>query len=267
MRLVTANVNGIRAALRRGGLEWLAAADADIIALQEIRADDGILAAALTAGGLSDYHVRHDAGDDPGRAGVAVLTRAAPTAVRTGVGTGEAGRWIEVDIALAGGPLTVASCYVHTGEAQTPRQDVKYRFLDAMAERMTALADKAAAGGPEAVVAGDLNVAHSAADIKNWKGNRDRAGFLPRERAYLDRWLEGDWVDLGRAHGGPGPGPYTWWSWRGKAFDNDAGWRIDYVLATRDLAARVQRVTVGRAPTYAQRWSDHAPVVVDVADR
>ena len=90
-----------------------------------------------------------------------------------------------------------------------------------------------------------------------------RAGFLPDERAYLDRWLESGWVDLGRAHGGPGPGPYTWWSWRGKAFDNDAGWRIDYVLATPSVAGDVASVAVGRAAEYAQRWSDHAPVVVD----
>jgi len=113
------------------------------------------------------------------------------------------------------------------------------------------------------VIAGDLNVAHAEVDIKNWKGNLKKAGFLPEERAFLDEWLANGWVDLGRVHGGEGPGPYTWWSWRGKAFDNDAGWRIDYLLATEALAANAAGVSVGRADSYAERWSDHAAVTAD----
>ena len=111
---------------------------------------------------------------------------------------------------------------------------------------------------------GDLNVAHREADLKNWLGNRGKSGWLPEERAYLDRWLARDaWVDVARRLHGEGPGPYSWWSWRGQAFDNDTGWRIDYQLATRDLAARAVKADVGRAASYAERWSDHAPVVVD----
>jgi exodeoxyribonuclease III len=154
--------------------------------------------------------------------------------------------------------VTVVSAYVHTGEADTPRQDEKYRFLDGMTRRMAELASSG-----HALVTGDLNVAHREVDIKNWRGNRDKAGFLLPERAYLDGWLADGWVDLGREFGGEGPGPYTWWSWRGKAFDNDAGWRIDYAWATASLASRALGVTVGRAPDYASRWSDHAPVIVD----
>jgi exodeoxyribonuclease-3 len=113
------------------------------------------------------------------------------------------------------------------------------------------------------VVTGDLNVAHREADLKNWKGNLGRAGFLPEERAYLDRWVseDGGWVDVHRSLSGAGPGPYTWWSWRGSAFDRDVGWRIDYQLATRPLAERAVKAVAARAASYAERWSDHAPVV------
>jgi exodeoxyribonuclease-3 len=155
------------------------------------------------------------------------------------------------------------SVYVHTGDSDdVQRQAEKYRFLDAVTARMKTLASRARRTGREAFVAGDINIAHHEVDLKNWKGNIGKAGFLEDERAYLDRWLaRGAWVDLGRTHGGGGPGPYTWWSWRGKAFDTDAGWRIDYAFATPGLAARCTGVVVGRAPTYAERWSDHAPVL------
>jgi exodeoxyribonuclease III len=120
-----------------------------------------------------------------------------------------------------------------------------------------------AADGRYAVLTGDLNVAHTVDDLKNWKGNRGKAGFLPAEQAVFDGWFDGlGFVDVHRRHHGPGPGPYTWWSWRGQAFDNDSGWRIDYHLASAPLAARAVRAEAGRAAAYAQRWSDHAPVSV-----
>ena len=137
--------------------------------------------------------------------------------------------------------------------------DEKYAFLELVSAR---LAELAASGG-HVVVAGDLNIAHREVDLKNWKGNLKSAGFLPEERAYLDRWFDDlGWVDLGRRLGGEGPGPYTWWSNRGQAFDNDAGWRIDYQLATPGLAATATEATVERAASYDTRWSDHAPLVV-----
>jgi exodeoxyribonuclease-3 len=132
------------------------------------------------------------------------------------------------------------------------------------------------------VLTGDLNIAHTEWDIKNWKGNRKSAGFLPEERAYLDRLVGPDgpnadtagtgpdggtpaWIDVQRSVVGEGPGPYTWWSQRGKAFDNDSGWRIDYQLATPDLAARATSARVDRAPSYDTRWTDHAPLVITYA--
>lgn len=266
MRVITANVNGIRATARRGGLTWLAAQRADVITLQEVRASDAQLRATLEAGGFGAWHVAHAPSSLAGRAGVAVLSRVEPVGVRMGVGGeefAEAGRWVETDVpAEDGRVVTVASVYVHTGEAGTPRQGEKQRFLEAAGERLAGWAG----AGRYAVLTGDLNVAHRDEDLKNWRGNRGRAGVLPEERACLDRWVgEIGIVDVHRRLAGPGPGPYTWWTWRGQAFDNDAGWRIDYQLATADLAATAVRAEVGRAAAYAERWSDHAPVTVDYA--
>jgi len=262
MRLVTVNVNGIRAAARRGMVQWLAQARPDVLTLQEVRADDVELGKVLADAGLAHWSVAHTEGAAKGRAGVAVVSRDPHTAVRVGIDGefADDGRWVEADLATDAGPLTVVSAYVHTGEADTDRQVVKYAFLDAMTRRL----DRGAADGAAMVVTGDLNIAHREADLKNWKGNLKKSGFLPDERAYLDRWFEADaWVDVQRRHAGDVAGPYSWWSWRGKAFDNDAGWRIDYQIASRRLAATARDAYVDRAPTYAARWSDHAPVVVD----
>ncbi|UQX87837.1 exodeoxyribonuclease III [Jatrophihabitans telluris] len=261
--VVTANVNGVRAAARRGGLTWLADSGADVLCLQEVRASDEQLAAVLAGSGLAGWQVAHAPATAAGRAGVAILTAQPTSAVRPGLAEfGDQGRWLEADLALpdSGAVLTVVSAYVHTGEADTERQIEKFAFLDAMSVRMSELADRSAAGLGEAVITGDLNVAHREEDLKNWKGNRGKAGFLPEERAYFDRWFGAGWADLGRRHAGPGPGPYTWWSWRGKAFDLDSGWRIDYLLATDGLARSTVKVEVGRAASYAERWSDHAAV-------
>jgi exodeoxyribonuclease-3 len=263
MRVVTANVNGVRAARRRGGLWWLARQRADVVTLQEVRATEAQLRTVLDEHGFAGWHVTHAESGTKGRAGVAVLTRTEPSAVRTSVGPDEfdgSGRWVEADLPTEAGTVTVASAYVHTGEAGTERQGEKLRFLDAVTARMKEWTTL----GTLALVTGDLNVCHREEDLRNWRGNLAKAGFLPEERAYLDRWFEGgDWVDVHRSLAGPGPGPYTWWSWRGKAFDNDAGWRIDYQIACRGLAAVAASASVGRAPTYAERWSDHAAVTVD----
>ena len=268
LRVATANVNGIRAAERRGGLTWLADANCDVICLQEVRATRAQLEEALSSSPLASWHIAHAEAPDKGRAGVAVLTKDEPVAVRDEVGhegMDGLGRWIEADVITDVGPLTVVSAYVHTGEADTPKQVDKYAFLDAMDARLGQLKRSAARRKGHALVCGDFNVAHREVDIKNWKGNLGKAGFLEDERAYLDRWFAQKWVDLGRQLGGEGPGPYTWWSWRGQAFDNDAGWRIDYQSATPGLADRATAARVGRAPSYAERWSDHAAVVVDFA--
>lgn len=259
LRVVTANVNGIRAAARRGIGPWLAGRAPDLLCLQEVRADDATLAAALGEG----WQGVHEESSVKGHAGVAVLSRTPPLAVRSGLGEfSGVGRWVEADhlVGTDGRLLTVVSVYVHKGEAGAAKQEEKYRFLDLVRERM----GKLAADDRHVLVCGDVNIAHREVDLKNWKGNRDHAGFLPAERAWLDELLtDGGFVDVHRNLAGAGPGPYTWWSWRGKAFDSDAGWRIDYQFATPDLAALAVRAEVDRAPSYAERWSDHAAVVID----
>jgi exodeoxyribonuclease III len=272
LRVVSANVNGIRAAFRRGMGEWLAARDVDILAMQEVRASTEDLQALLG----EEWDILHDPATAKGRAGVAIASRNRASIHRVELGAPDfdsAGRWLEADYEVGDHVVTVVSAYVHSGEADTPKQVEKYRFLDAMEARLPELA----AHSELALVVGDLNVGHRTLDIRNWKGNVKRAGFLPEERAYFDRFVGAEdaddynrggglgWVDVGRRFAGEVEGPYSWWSWRGKAFDNDTGWRIDYQLATSRLADAAVAYSVDRADTYAARWSDHAPVVVDYA--
>ncbi|WP_298456071.1 exodeoxyribonuclease III [uncultured Cellulomonas sp.] len=265
LTIATANVNGIRAALKRGMGQWLETRAPDVLLLQEVRAPEGLLGDLLPT---DRWDLAHAESDAKGRAGVAIASRLPMSAIRINLDQGVAtntGRWVEADLELPGEDgapartLTVVSAYLHSGTVGTPSMDEKYAFLELVTARLAQIA----ADGGLAVVAGDLNIAHREVDIKNWKGNRTSAGFLPEERAYVDRWLELGWRDLGRDLGGEGPGPFTWWSWRGKAFDNDAGWRIDYQLATPALAQSARTATVDRADAYDQRWSDHAPLVVE----
>jgi exodeoxyribonuclease-3 len=239
---------------------WLRDRDPDVLLMQEVRASDEVLREQIG----DDWYVAHaepSLDGHKGRAGVAVASRRPSKASRSCVGPdrfGRCGRWVEADLILDdGSTLTAISTYVFTGEFETPpRQAEKYAFLDAITERLDALRTD----GRHVLMCGDLNIAHREADLKAWKANRKKSGFLPEERAWLDSLFDNGWVDVGRRFGGEGPGPYTWWSWRGKAFDNDAGWRIDYQIASPGLGAAATGCTVDRAPAYAERWSDHAPV-------
>lgn len=276
LRIASVNTNGVRAAFRKGMGEWLAVRDVDILALQEVRASTEDLEGLLGP----EWHILHDAATAKGRAGVALASRTVPVIHRLALGADDfdsAGRWLEADFEVGGTVVTVVSTYVHSGEVDTPKQVEKYKFLDAMTARLPELA----AHNDLALVVGDLNVGHRELDIKNWRGNRKTAGFLPVERAYFDRFFgpAGEivtgvdestgpglgWVDVGRQWAGDVDGPYTWWSQRGQAFDTNTGWRIDYQMATPALAATVTNYTIDRADAWDKRWSDHAPVVVDYA--
>jgi exodeoxyribonuclease III len=264
--VTTVNVNGIRAAVKErstdnlGMLVWLKQTRADVICLQETRAEDGQLADALAPAIADGWHLASAVPHVKGRNGVAVLSRTPFDDIRIGCGAAEFeahGRYLEVDTA----GLTVASVYFPTGEADTDRQLEKERFMAAVAARMAGIL----ATGRDAVLCGDWNIAHTENDIKNWKGNLKKAGFLPQERQWLTDRLATGWVDAVRQMHPDVAGPYAWWSWRGKAFDNDAGWRIDYHLVTPGLAARVIAAKTERPDAYALRWSDHAPVTVEFA--
>jgi exodeoxyribonuclease-3 len=270
VRVASVNVNGVRAAFRKGMGAWLDGRGVDILALQEVRAPTEDLESLLGP----EWNVLHDAATAKGRAGVAIASRGKAHIHRVAIGEEDfdtAGRWLEADFRIGDAVLTVVSAYVHSGEVGSPKQDEKIRFLDAIESRLPELT----AHNPFAVVVGDLNVAHRRLDIRNWRGNQKASGFLPEERAYWDRIVGPEdhdaynagaglgWVDVGRRSAGEVDGPYTWWSWRGRAFDNDTGWRIDYHLAAPALGERVVDYRVDRAASHAERWSDHTPVVAD----
>jgi exodeoxyribonuclease-3 len=262
--MTTVNVNGIRAAAKKGGLDWvreeLNSNRVQVVAMQEVRANAEQTAEALKSAGLDDFHLAQAESNRAGYAGVLLLSNLPLTNVKIGVGPKEfadVGRWVQADVETKLGPTTVASVYVHAGDAEKPVQQEKYAFLDAMTKWFKSALKK----DQQFLIAGDLNVAHKPADLKNWKGNLKNAGFLPEERAYFDNWFEGLGVaDLGRRHAGEVEGPYTWWSMRGQAFDTDTGWRIDYLLSNPALAQKLHEVRIDRAASYAERWSDHAPV-------
>ena len=279
LRIATVNTNGVRAAYRKGMGDWLKHRGVDILAMQEVRASTDDLQALLGP----EWDILHDAATAKGRAGVAIASRAGSygsgaSIHRVALGDDDfdsAGRWLEADYEVGDRIVTVVSTYVHSGEVGTAKQVEKFKFLDAMTTRLP----EVAAHSELALVVGDLNVGHRELDIRNWRGNRKSAGFLPEERAYFDRFfgplgetvtgVDGStgpglgWVDVGRRWAGEVDGPYTWWSQRGQAFDNDTGWRLDYHVATQALASVVTAYAVDRAAAWDERWSDHAPVVVD----
>ncbi len=277
--IATANVNGIRAAVRRGFAGWLAARSPDVLCLQEVRAGEG----DIPTGTFSGYHLAYHEGSQKGRAGVAVLTRTAPEAVRVGFGSAEfdtQGRYIEVDLpgptpGDPAGRLTVASLYLPKGAASGEILDSKLRFCKQLAEHVRSRSAEAEATGGAYLVAGDFNIAPTQDDLKAWKTNLRSPGFLPVEREWFADLLAppgGEGADSGTAPAvvdvlrrlhPDRPGPYTWWSWRGRQFDNDAGWRIDLHLASPSLAATATVGGVDREASYEARVSDHSPVWVD----
>ena len=259
LRVATHNVNGIRAAVRRGYPAWSAARRADVICLQEVRSPAELIPEVATAG----YHLAYHDGDRPGRNGVAVLSRERPSAVRQGFGSAEfdpQGRYIEVD--LPG--VTVGSLYLPKGDVYGEKYATKTRFMVQFAAYLARARRRSRRAGRELLVCGDFNIAHTEADIKSWRANLRSEGFLPEERAWFGELSStGGLIDVIRRLRPGQDGPYSWWSWRGKAFDNDAGWRIDHHLASKGLAATAVTGAVDRAASYAERISDHAPVVVD----
>ncbi|MFW6598923.1 exodeoxyribonuclease III [Propionibacteriaceae bacterium Y2011] len=265
MRLATFNVNGIRAAIRRGLATWLTTSRPDILALQEVRCPVD----ALPEDAFGGYRAAYHPGDLPGRNGVAVLTRTEPEAIRLGTGSREfdhEGRYVEVD--LPG--LTVGSLYLPKGgtpygdEALVAKYERKLRFCRHFARYLTTARRRAAREGREFCVMGDWNIAPTAQDVANARTKHRSEGFLPAEREWIDAVIgPRRLVDVVRHLRPDEQGPYSWWSWRGRSWDSDAGWRIDLQLATPRLAAAARCGGTDRSPSYDRRISDHAPVVVD----
>ena len=300
LTIATVNVNGIRAATKvrneenMGMLAWLAETPADVVLMQEVRASEQQARAALAPALERGWHLAVAPAEAPGakgRAGVGILSRTPLTEVTVGIpGFEDAGRFVSASLVDG---TRVASLYLPSGSAGTAKQDEKYRFLDQFEPLMALWAEEY----PDMVIGGDWNICHRREDLKNWRGNHKKAGFLPQERAFMDAvfgsfpdaqpqdvelkdepgWAGAveyaatgrrqateapKWFDVHRRLE-PETAGYTWWTFRGQAFNNDAGWRIDLQAATANMLERAERVWVDRAPSVETRWSDHSPVVVE----
>lgn len=252
MRIITTNLNGIRSAATKGFYDWLARQDADIVCLQELKAQAADMTEQMLA--PHGYHGYFHYAEKKGYSGVGIYSRRKPDAVIEGLGIAEfdsEGRYLEAQF----GNLSVVSLYLPSGSSGEERQAVKFKFLDAFMPHMRELK----ASGREVIVCGDWNIAHKEIDLKNWRGNRKNSGFLPEERAWLSELFDAvGFVDVfRRVH--PELEAYTWWSNRGQAWAKDVGWRIDYQIATPGIAARAESASIYKE----QRFSDHAPLTVD----
>jgi exodeoxyribonuclease-3 len=253
LRIITLNLNGIRSALAKGFPQWLARQRADVVCLQEIKAQEADLAdLALVPRGLHGQY--HCCATKKGYSGVALYSRAKPDGVSCGFGSREfdpEGRFLRADF----GKLSVVSVYLPSGSSSEERQQAKFRFL----EEFMPVLKKLMSSGREFVLCGDWNIAHKEIDLRNWRSNRKNSGFLPEERAWLSDVFEKiGWVDVFRRIDAR-PEQYTWWSNRGRAWAKNVGWRIDYQIATPGIAARARRVAIYKA----RRFSDHAPLTID----
>lgn len=254
LRIVSLNLNGIRSAVSKGLLSWLAESRPDILCVQELKAQLPDMTSEMLA--PLGYQGCFHCAEKRGYSGVGIYARKAPVRIVEGIGNAEfdaEGRYVQADF----GKLSVISVYLPSGSSSPERQEAKFRFMELFWPRLQALR----ASGQEIVLCGDWNIAHREIDLKNWKSNQKNSGFLPAERAWIGRVFdEQGWVDVYRALHPEATGEaYTWWSNRGQAWTKNVGWRIDYQIATPALAAKA-----GAASVYkAQRFSDHAPLCID----
>ena len=254
-RLVTLNLNGIRSASAKGLAEWVHSASIDCMGVQEIKAQAAEVSGRfdVLAGMSGHFHYA----EKKGYSGVGLYSRHVPTDVVVGLGDAEfdaEGRWVELRFDRPGRRLSLISCYFPSGSSSPERQEAKFRFLALLRPHLQALKAER-----DFVLMGDVNIAHRPIDLKNWKGNLKNSGFLPEERAWMDAVLQEDGlIDVFRTLN-PHPEQYTWWSNRGQARAKNVGWRIDYHLATPAVAAAARHESIYTA----QRFSDHAPLVID----
>jgi exodeoxyribonuclease III len=253
LRLVTLNVNGIRSAAAKGFFVWLPKQKADLVCVQELKAQRADLAPELLKpkgylGGAFHHAIKK------GYSGVGIYYKVAPDKVSEGLGIADIdaeGRYLRVDY----GRVSVISAYLPSGSAGPERQAVKFKFLEQFLPHLKRLRKEKR----EIILCGDWNIAHTQIDLKNWRSNQKNSGFLPEERAWLTQVFdELGWVDVFR-HIKRDAEQYTWWSNRGQAWAKNVGWRIDYQIATPGIAAKAKAVSIYKA----KRFSDHAPLVID----
>jgi exodeoxyribonuclease-3 len=254
MRIITANLNGIRSAANKGFFAWLQSTQADVICLQELKAQAADMTTEMLspAGYFGHFHYA----EKKGYSGVGIYSKARPEAVIEGLNIADIdseGRYLECQF----GNLSVVSLYLPSGSSGEERQAFKFSVMARFLPHLEALAKS----GRDVVVCGDWNIAHQEIDLKNYKGNKKHSGFLPEERAWLgDLFNRVGWVDVYRKlHPATTDECYTWWSNRGVAYEKNVGWRLDYQIATPEFAKKSIKSTIYKD----ERFSDHAPLIVD----
>ncbi len=257
LRVISANLNGIRSASTKGFFEWLTGQHAAAVGVQEVKAQnehvDGVFCSPGNLKGQFHFAQKK------GYSGVGMYTQDKPSAVIRGIGVPEfddEGRWVEARFDRADRKFSIISCYFPSGSSGEERQQAKFRFLDVLYPHLLALKTER-----EFILVGDVNIAHKEADLKNWKGNKKNSGFLPEERAWMSKLFDqAGLVDVYRQlHPDTTDECYTWWSNRGQAYANNVGWRLDYQIATPALAALARTASIFKT----QRFSDHAPLIID----
>ena len=255
MRIISFNANGIRSAATKGVFAWLRAQQADVVCLQETKAQEDQLTDPMFR--PDGHHCFYrDATSKKGYSGTAIYARREPDQILTELGWDEfdnEGRYIEARF----GQLSVVSLYFPSGSSGEERQQFKFRAMD----WIEPIFDGWLKSKRQYVICGDWNIVRSEKDIKNWKSNQKNSGCLPEERAWLNGLVERGWVDSYRALRPEGE-DYTWWSNRGRARENNVGWRIDYQIVSPGLRAKLRDCAIYRD----ERFSDHAPFTVDYAD-
>ncbi|HHI93059.1 MAG TPA: exodeoxyribonuclease III [Gammaproteobacteria bacterium] len=261
MRIITVNVNGIRAAEKKGFFVWLKKQNADVVCIQETKAQERQLEADdfYPAG----YHCYYFDAEKKGYSGVAIYARQKPDRIIRGLGEGfedmdAEGRFIQADFTRENGSkFSVVSLYLPSGSSKEERQQIKFSFMERFTDRLKVMRRQRR----EFILCGDWNIVHKEIDIKNWKSNQKNSGCLPEERAWLDKLFGSlGFVDAFRVVNQEA-GQYTWWSNRGQAWANNVGWRIDYQVVTPALRDMVKAASIYRD----ERFSDHAPLTIDYA--
>jgi exodeoxyribonuclease III len=261
MKIITANLNGIRSAATKGFFEWLQLQNADALGVQEVKAQSDVVEGIFCSHGLLKGHFHY--AQKKGYSGVGLYTAEEPSDILYGIGVEDfdyEGRWIEKRFDKPGRKLSVISCYFPSGSSGEDRQQAKFRFLDVMAPHLAKLRQQR-----DFILVGDVNIAHKEADLKNWKSNQKNSGFLPEERAWMTQLLgtekgQGGLVDVYRClHPDTTDTCYTWWSNRGQAYAKNVGWRLDYQFATPGIAALARSAAIYKE----QKFSDHAPLTID----
>ncbi len=255
-KVISANLNGVRSANTKGFFQWMQTQDADVVCVQELKAQ----AADMTPDMLAPFgmHGAFHYAEKKGYSGVGIYAKRKPENVTIGFGSKEfdtEGRYVRMDFEA----LSVISIYLPSGASAPERQEAKFRFLEEFFPHLETLKQE----NREFIICGDWNIAHKEQDLKNWKSNRKNSGFLPEERDWMTRvFNELDWVDTYR-HVAPDTTDdcYTWWSNRGQAWANNVGWRIDYQVATPTLGRTATHAEVFKA----QRFSDHSPLILSYA--